>query len=251
MAGNVLPESINCNFNRKRWKVKRTSKQWQDEYVSRGALWVSDGNPKRPHALLTSGLHSDGFFDSRPVIADSKLLVDAASDLVTHFAEAGGTVYGPGAVDGVVGPQTGGAKLAEFIARDLSAHSRPACFSVSTAKSNQDGVKQMVLSSEDKAIVQGQITLFCDDVFSTGLSVGLAIEAVLEAGGAVASFILVLVNRSGHKDYKGRRIISLIDRHMNTWDPCIEQCPLCAAGSNAIRPKEEGGANWELLTKHY
>jgi len=29
-----------------------------------GALWIHDGNPQRPHALLTSGNHSNGFFNA-------------------------------------------------------------------------------------------------------------------------------------------------------------------------------------------
>lgn len=37
---------------------------WIDRFKERDALWLHDGNVRRPHALLTSGKHSDGFFNS-------------------------------------------------------------------------------------------------------------------------------------------------------------------------------------------
>lgn len=55
------------------------------------------------------------------------------------------------------------------------------------------------------------------------------------------SHILVLVNHTGLKEINGMKIISLIDKEMPMWQP--NDCPLCKAGSIAVRPKD----NWELL----
>jgi orotate phosphoribosyltransferase len=88
--------------------------------------------------------------------------------------------------------------------------------------------------------------LFCEDVLTTGGSVELAEDAVLENGGIVLPYILVLVNRSGLTEVNGKKIIALINRDFPKWTP--EECPLCKEGSEAIPPK---GDNWELLKLTY
>ena len=70
----------------------RTVEQWIEEYKRKNALWIHDGNRIRPHALLTSGKHSNGFFNSRLVIPDEVLLSEATSDLLELFAQQGGDV---------------------------------------------------------------------------------------------------------------------------------------------------------------
>lgn len=79
----------------------RNEEYWINKYRQLGALWIHDGNPKRPHALLTSGNHSSGFFNSRIVIAEDPLMREVAKDLVGLFIENGGDIE---KVDVVVGP---------------------------------------------------------------------------------------------------------------------------------------------------
>lgn len=226
--------------------MTRNQDEWIDEYVKRGALWIHDGNPKRPHALLTSGQHSNGFFNSRLVITDEGLLREAAHDLIELYSERGGDIH---AVNGVVGPQTGATKLAELMSRQIQARNKVACFYVSPSKKEQNGVKSMVFSNEELLFLPDQLVLACDDVVTTTLSVGLASEAVTEAGGILLNFILALVNRSGATETGGKEIVALIEHHMPIW--AREECPLCEVGSEAIRPKDGDGANWALLNADY
>ncbi len=109
----------------------RNKEGWIKEYQTKDALWIHDGNFKRPHALLTSGKHSNGFFNSRLVIPDEELLRDAASDLLNLFVKAGGNVS---RIDGIVGPQTGATKLAELLSNCLKFSTFTSCFSASPAK---------------------------------------------------------------------------------------------------------------------
>lgn len=221
----------------------RNESSWFTQYEILNALWAHEGSPEQPHALLASGNHSNGFFNSRFVIPQERLLRDAASDLLEIFAQKGGDIS---KVQAVVGPQTGATKLAEFISDQISTFTKNYCFWASPAKSEDAGKKSMVFNEEDRSFLPGQSCLLCEDVLTTGRSVLLAEKAILDIGGSTLPYILVLVNRSGLKEVEGKKIIALINRYLPIWTP--EECPLCKEGSKAIPPK---GENWELLKSKY
>lgn len=217
----------------------RNAEQWYGKFRGKGAFWVHDGNPKRPHALLTSsGKHSSDYFNSSLVISDEMILRGVASDLLELFARQGGDVL---KVQGVVGPQTGATRLAEFMSYQVMAHTRSQCFWASPAKSEELGAKSMVFSDEDLVKLKGKTVLLCEDVVTTGDSIDLAVTAVINAGGIVMPFVLALVNRSGKTEVIGGKIIALIKYSMSVWMPW--ECQLCKDGSEALRPKE----NWTRL----
>ncbi len=224
--------------------MTRSQQQWIEEYKNKDALWIHDGNPKRPHALLTSGKHSNGFFNSRLVIPDDVLMRDAASDLIEIFEYEGGHIDD---VEGVVGPQTGATKLAELISTQIVAYTRGDCFSASPAKSEKDGEKSMLFSDEELTLLHSQWILLCEDVLTTGGSVDLTVTAVKKAEGIILPFILVLVNRSGLTEVSGKKIVALIDHPMPMWT--TGDCLLCKKGSQAIRPK--GKDEWARLNAVY
>lgn len=216
----------------------RNQEGWISQYQQKDALWIHDGNQKRPHALLTSGKHSNSFFNSRLVIPDEMLLREAASDLLDLFIQQGGNIS---KVQGVVGPQTGATKLAELLSNDLMARARGECFWASPAKHDEAGKKTMVFSREDLALLPSQSILLCEDVLTTGGSIDLTVDAIAAGWGETLPFVLVLVNRSGLTEIGGGKIITLIDRPMPMW--ATEDCPLCKQGSEAVRPEE----NWGIL----
>jgi len=222
-----------------KWLMPRTEEQWIGEYKKRGALWIHDGILSHPHALLTSGKHSTGFFNSRLVIPDEALMNDAAADLLALLADDGsanGMI-----IDGVVGPATGATKLAELIARHVSDYTGDPCFSVSPKKYEHDSIKSMVFTDEELDLIRGKSLLLCDDVVTTSGSVQLTADAATSGGARVHPFILPLVNRSGLQEVNGRKIIALINRPMPMWES--SDCPLCPQRSEALRPKE----NWARL----
>jgi len=218
----------------------RSEEDWIRVYQDKQALWIHDGNVVRPHALLSSGKHSSGFFNSRLVIPDENLLWDAALELLKIFVGQGGDID---KVEGVVGPQTGATKLAETLA-EVRGHS---CFWASPEKSEKGREKSMLFRPEELGALPGKSVLLCEDVITTGGSVELTANAVTKASGIVLSFVTALVNRSGIKEVNGRKIVALIDRDMPTWFP--EECPLCKQGSKAMLPKDP--ANWALLNAAY
>lgn len=217
---------------------------WIKAYMKKGALWFHDENMKRPHALLTSGKHSSGFFNSECVMEDSLLLDQACLDLVQMLAMQGAVNINN--IDRVVGPAMGAVTLAHSTSVHISRARGRVCLRAFTEKEiGLDGVTRMVFKRT--AIRPGERILIVEDVLTTGGSVDLTESAILEAGGTVLPFVAVLVNRSGLKEVGGKGIVSLIDRSMPIWGP--EECPLCKQGSEAIRPK--GVDNWARLNASY
>ncbi|RLI96432.1 MAG: hypothetical protein DRO99_04435, partial [Candidatus Aenigmatarchaeota archaeon] len=56
-------------------------------------LWIHDGNSRRPHALLTSGNHSNGFFNATGIIGNPEVLGMVCSDLAEKLLEADDGVH--------------------------------------------------------------------------------------------------------------------------------------------------------------
>lgn len=224
--------------------MNRTQDGWIKCYQEKGALWIHDGNVKRPHALLTSGKHSSGFFNSELVMEDSCLLDQACASLVSLLMDKGALI---GHINRVVGPAMGAITLTDGICRHLG-YSRPpryVCLRAYVEKEETPAVKKMVFKRT--TIKAGENILLCEDVITTAGSVNLAAQAVMDAGGKVWPYVLVLVNRSGLVEADGRKIIALIDRPMPMWSP--DECPLCKQGSEAIKPK--GKEEWARLNAEY
>ena len=230
------------------------SSQWIKEYEKRQAFWVHDGNVRRPHVCLRSGKHSNGFFNSRPVIAEDDLLKMAACDLCELFQIRG---YDHLAIEAIVGPQTGATKLAKLLADDFSALikrsialTHQVVFSASPAKyEGADGVITMIFQEKDLILLPEKSALLCEDVISTGGSIGRTVTALENCGGKVLPYVLTLVNRSGLKEIDGRKIVALIDQPMEMWDP--DDCPLCKQGSEVIIDDVKDPKNWARLNAKY
>jgi orotate phosphoribosyltransferase len=216
---------------------------WVNAYQNKGALWIHDGNPSRPHALLTSGKHSSLFFNARQVIPDRNLLEKAAFDLVDKLLILGEDIR---FISRVVGPQTGATKLAEFISTAIASRRGYGCLWASPAKGED---KEMIWDDPGRKVLPGERVLLCEDTVTTAGSVLSARKAVVTAGGIPMNHVLVLVNRSGFL-YAGNQrshLVSLITQEGPLWEP--DDCPLCkgvnGVTSEAIPAKDP--ENWARL----
>lgn len=221
-------------------------KDWVSTYKEKGALWIHDGNPKRPHALLTSGNHSNGFFNSGLVCEDPLLLAEACHDLAFILRSQADIRL----INRVVGPAMGAIAIAHCIAWSINRLSNRApenrCLSSYTEKIVVGDFERQILKRT--TMRPSEVVLTVEDVITTGGSVERTATAVTEAKGELFPFILTLVNRSGLTEVNGHKIVALIDQPMPMWHP-IEGCPLCKQGSQAIRPK--GTENWTALNANY
>ncbi|MCX7804993.1 MAG: hypothetical protein N3A38_07350, partial [Planctomycetota bacterium] len=65
--------------------------EWLKEFKRHGAIWLHCGDPKAPHAMLTSGLHSDGFVNATAVTCRADLMeeiLESRNGLALHLEDA-------------------------------------------------------------------------------------------------------------------------------------------------------------------
>ncbi len=219
---------------------------WVKIYEDRGALWLHGGNPKMPHALLSGGDHSNGFFNSGIIAEDPFLLASAADQLREQLFMEGVDLD---LVNRVVGPAMGAITWAHSMAERITAYrqgpnAKPCLFAY-TVKKEEWGRKWMEF--DRTKVLLGESVLLVEDVLTSGASAMKAAAAVEKVGGIVLPYFIVLVNRSFEKEVDGKKIISLIHKPMTNWKS--DECLLCKEGSEAIRPKEAG--NWARLNAKY
>jgi orotate phosphoribosyltransferase len=200
---------------------------WAEHFVAAGGLWKHDGNAARPHALLTSGLHSDGFVNGSLLIQFPQLLNKIVRDWSETIAGNGG------APDWVCGSAFGAITIAYEMASQLGSR---AAFTEPV-----DGA----LTLKRFPIKEGDRVIVVEDVVTTGGSTLRTIEALEAAGATVAPEIYILVDRSDGTVLAPRTIFPATRVTVNAWS--AEECPLCATGSEAVRAK----ANWDRLTAEY
>lgn len=202
---------------------------WTAEFKRLDALWLHSGDPAAPHALLTSGLHSDGFFNGTKVMQRP----EAASRLLDSPDGLKSRLPARGTADWVIGSAMGAITLAYAVAERLDA--------LAGFTEKDDGRMRL----KRFALKKGSRVLIVEDVLTTGASTRKTIAGVKEAlDGEVEfqPFILCLVNRSGGERLDSLEIRSLLQLRINSWPP--EDCPLCRGGSKVVRPKE----HWTELT---
>ncbi|HSE39745.1 MAG TPA: orotate phosphoribosyltransferase [Acidobacteriota bacterium] len=200
---------------------------WKTVFEDCGAIWIHNGNPARPHALLTSGLHSDGFVNCTKVTQNPSILQSAVSEgLASHLSDI--------KTDWVIGSAFGAITLAHAVAYHLGARA---------GFTEKDGELMKLARFE---ITPNEKVLVVEDTISTGGSTKKTIEGIIASGlpeENILPYIVALVNRSGSKELAGRTIRSLLTPVIHAWPPA--ECPLCKEGSQPVRPK----AHWNELTR--
>jgi orotate phosphoribosyltransferase len=144
--------------------------------VDLGKLLEQSGAVLKGHFVLTSGRHSDTYFEKFRVLEQP----DVLSSLCGEIAEA----YRDIDVDFVAGPTTGGIIIAFEVGRQLG---KPAVY-VET----ENGIKTL---RRGKTIPNGAKVLIVDDVLTTGRSLFETRDAIQDAGGVAVGYA-VLVNRA-------------------------------------------------------
>lgn len=167
------------------------------------------------HFELSSGLHSDRYFQCALVLAEPW----RAEALARGFAEKVDVEF-----DTVVGPAMGAVVWAQEVGRALN---KRALFT-----ERKDGTMCL---RRGFSFEPGERVLLVEDVLTTGGSAKEVIEVLKEHGAEVVA-CGSLVNRSGGNPFEelGLPLYELVRVDVQTWDP--SECPLCAAGDVAIKP---------------
>lgn len=177
-------------------------------------LYEKTGALMHGHFRLTSGLHSDVYLQSALVLQYPEHAAALGQALAASFRDA--------AVATVLAPAIGGIIVAHEVGRALGAR---ALFG-----ERQEGVMTL---RRGFALSPGERCLVVEDVVTTGGSTREVMACVERHGGAVVG-VGSLIDRSGGAARFPVRQAALATVAATTWAP--ETCPLCRAGSRAIKP---------------
>lgn len=182
-------------------------------------LFRASGAMLEGHFELSSGLHSDRYFQCALLLQSPRRAEQLAQALAPRIPK----------VDLVVGPALGAVTWAHEMARALGVDG------IFTER--KDG--EMALRRGFK-IAPGTKVLVVEDVLTTGGSAKEVLRVLKELGADVVAVGSIL-NRSGGNPFEefGLPLHCLAEAQVQTWKPA--DCPLCAAGTSAIKPGSRTG----------
>ncbi|MGQ9540663.1 MAG: orotate phosphoribosyltransferase [Armatimonadota bacterium] len=166
------------------------------------------------HFRLSSGKHSDTYFEKFQVLQYPRYVQQLCGELAERFrAEP---------VDVVVGPTTGGVIIAYEVARQLGTRAIYA---------EREGQKRVL--RRGFTLLPNERVLVVDDILTTGGSVREVLE-MLEPYRVQLVGVGILVDRTGGQVLMGTRLEALLSLSVQSWQP--EQCPLCQQGEPITEP---------------
>lgn len=171
------------------------------------------------HFLLSSGLHSDTYFQMALIFQYPEYGEILCKKIADSFTKK--------KIDVVVGPAIGGIIISYELARILKTRS------IFTEREN--GIMKLRRGFKIK---KGENVLICEDVITTGISVREVINLVEREGGKIAGIGCIVERGRTEFNYP---LISLIKINVENYIP--EECHLCKKGIPIIKPgsrKREG-----------
>jgi orotate phosphoribosyltransferase len=166
------------------------------------------------HFLLSSGLHSDVYFEKFQVLQHPKYVEILCRKLAQLFDDDN--------VELVVGPTTGGVIIAYEVAKHLGTR---AIF----AEPSDEGR----IFKRGFGINKGERVLIVDDILTTGGSLREVIELVKTYEGDILG-IGILLDRSGGKIKFDYPLRPLAVTDVQNYKP--EECPMCKRGEPLVKP---------------
>jgi orotate phosphoribosyltransferase len=172
------------------------------------------------HFVLSSGQHSDEYWEKFRLLEWPRVTEQLCRDIAERYR---GRVLAA-----VIGPTTGGALLAQELARQLDTRcllAEPVAQGVQGGRELRRGFK---LNAADPVLV-------VDDVLTTGLSLRETLAAVERYRPDIVG-IEVLIDRSGGSASKQFTVPchALLSVTARTYSPA--GCPLCAGGVPLVKP---------------
>lgn len=193
------------------------------------ALWLHSGNPADPHAELTSGKCSDGFVDTLRVLRNTNLNAILSYELIAKFEE-----HYKDRVDWVIGSDHAGATLSYRVAEWMNAQ-----HDFTEKGPDKTQIWKRFTIEPDEVVLQ------VEELITTTGTLEAVRKGVRDGNPYKVQFapaVMTLIHRSDIYEFEGNPILYLAHYDIKVWDP--KDCPLCAAGSERIKPKQ----NWAKLT---
>lgn len=226
-------KSLNpAHFKEEVVKVK-TILKWFDAC---DAYWMHTGNSKDPHAELTSGMCSNGFFDCLRVLK----YVNLSEILANQLAHKIRKKIGNQKVDWVIASPMAGITFGHDVARAL----RASIFMFV----EKNPIRKDEMLWNRMAIPKGETVLQIEELTTTSKTLN-AVKLAVDIGNPYPVNWLPYVGIFVHRPpklpvnyYGNRKVIALIEKEI--WAVHPDECPLCKEGSIRYRPK----SHWRELT---
>ena len=166
------------------------------------------------HFCLTSGLHSDTYFQCAKLYQYPDVVSQLAQELALQLKDID--------FETIVSPAIGAIIFGYEVAK-------------STKKRNlfverKDGIMQL---RRGYSLKKGEKIVIVEDVITTAKTIFETKEALKEFGVEVAG-VACIVDRTSGKFEKDFKIYSLLKSSPVTYEP--ENCPLCKAGVELVKP---------------
>jgi orotate phosphoribosyltransferase len=182
-----------------------------------GEMLKKYGVLREGHFLLTSGKHSDKYFEKFRILEQPPVCEAFAKAVAERFREENVTV--------VCGPTTGGIIIAYEVARQLGCR----CVIAEKAELGRKIGRGFRLGPEDRVLV-------VDDVLTTGGSIKETLAAI-EPSAAKTVGVGVYVDRSAGVDF-GVPLFGAYRQQVATYE--LSVCPMCAGGVPLEEPGRSG-----------
>jgi orotate phosphoribosyltransferase len=173
------------------------------------------------HFVLSSGRHSNEYWEKFRLLEWPRVTEQLCRQIASRYTQSG--------IDAVIGPTTGGALLAQEVARQLDAR-------FLLAEPTSDGGRELrrgfVLHSSERVLI-------VDDVLTTGLSLRETLSAIERFQPEIVG-IEVLIDRSGGDATAqfGVSCRALLTVSAHTY--YSEECPMCKEGIPIVKPGTRG-----------
>ena len=188
----------------------------------------------RGHFLLSSGNHSEFYLQSAKVLEDPRLAGQLADELAAIIEKAGVEF------DSVCSPALGGILAGYELAR---AAKKRFIFT--------ERVDRVMSLRRGFEVHKGERCIICEDIVTTGGSALESARLIENLGGEVVGFAALanrgfckVANLAGSSAKAGAKLpadkpfFALGNFEFEIYEPAT--CPLCAAGSKAIKPGSRG-----------
>lgn len=177
-------------------------------------IFKKSGALLKGHFLLSSGLHSDIYFEKFQVLQYPQYVEILCRKLAGLFKDD--------KVEVVVGPTTGGVIIAYEVAKNLGTRSI-------FAEAGDEGR----IFKRGFNLKKGEGTLIVDDILTTGGSIKEVIQLVKKHEGDILG-IGILLDRSGGKVQFNYTLKPLAVTEVQNYRQ--EECPMCKKGEPLVKP---------------
>lgn len=164
------------------------------------------------HFCLTSGLHSDTYFQCAKLYESPKVVETLGKELAKKLANV--------EFDTVVSPAIGAIIIGYETAKQ--------CGKRNLFVERKDGVLQL---RRDYKLAKGEKVIILEDVITTARTINETKEAIKEFEAEIVGVACIVDRTCGKTDYN---ITSLLQVNPTTYDP--ENCPLCAENVPLVKP---------------